>query len=344
MTGQKRFDRKLLLQKPLVERKNKVTVADIYVKTTDPVPDMDSATSDAVHRVAGYILDARKTGNSVMLAFGAHSIKNGLGHLMVEFIKKGWITHFATNGAGIIHDWEFAFIGKSSESVAENLPKGEFGTWNETGLYLNLAIIAGAYEGLGYGASVGKAIIEEGIMIPSREELLRVVRGNPAKASSAADFIEAIERSGVKAGWLSIPAPFREFSLQAGAYRYGVHSTDHPMFGHDIIYTHVANSGSAIGRTAQTDFETFVESYKGLDGGGVYLSLGSAVMSPSVFEIAGRKAGPVSGHHIAVIDLGEVAKIGKFEDSHPETLDFIKGDNRKFLLALYKELSRMENC
>jgi len=340
MTKLNKFDRRLLVQKPLSERKNKVTVTNIYVKTTDPDPEFSPEAAEAVHRIAGYILDARDAGRSVMLAFGAHSIKNGLGHLMVEYIKKGWITHFATNGAGIIHDWEFTFLGKSSESVAENLPKGQFGTWQETGLYLNLAIVAGAYEGLGYGASVGKAIVDEGIMIPSRESLVSEIK--EAHSPAAADFLEAIERTGISAGWLPIPAPYGEFSLQAGAWRYGVHSTDHPMFGHDIIYTHAANSGSAIGRTAERDFRTYLESYKRLDNGGVYLSLGSAVMSPSLFEMAGKASGPVSGHHIAVIDLGDVAKMDKFEESSPASLDFLRMDNRLFLLALYKRLSKIE--
>ncbi len=47
-----------------------------------------------------------------MLAFGAHTIKNGLGPVLIELISKGWVTHLATNGAGIIHDWEFAYPGK----------------------------------------------------------------------------------------------------------------------------------------------------------------------------------------------------------------------------------------
>jgi deoxyhypusine synthase len=66
------------------------------------------------------------------MAFGAHTIKNGLGLILIELIKKGWISHLATNGAGIIHDWEFAFQGQSSEDVRENVKNGQFGIWQET--------------------------------------------------------------------------------------------------------------------------------------------------------------------------------------------------------------------
>ncbi len=344
----KQFDRRLLTQEPLSTRKNKVVIDRSYIRADSPDPKMSPENKATVQRLARYILDARDKGAYVMLAFGAHSIKNGLGPLMVEFIKRGWINHLATNGAGIIHDWEFAYQGESSESVAKNLPEGRFGIWNETGLYLNLAIAAGAYEGLGYGAGVGKAIEEHGILIPSEEELLsRIEEGeSPETISAAADLLRVVRNAGLKAGWLEIPSPFAKYSLQAGAYRYGVASTDHPMFGHDIIYTHSANCGSAIGRAAERDFLSFVDSTSRLTGG-VYLSLGSAVMSPLVFEkaftmaqnVAIQKGTPIHGHHIAIVDLGEIKR--DWSRSNPDSLDFLMMDNRDFLLSLYHELCSM---
>lgn len=345
------FDRKQIHQFPLEERKNKVTIKDIYVKPTDPEPDLTSTHKEVIHTLAGYILDAREAGKSVMLSFGAHSIKNGLGPLMVEMASHGWITHLATNGAGIIHDWEFAFQGKSSESVAENLPKGKFGTWQETGFYLNLAIIAGVYEGLGYGAAVGKAIAEQGLQIPSKEELEDVIsrKDDLEKVAAAADFLRAVRDGGLTEGWLPIPEPYGDYSLQAGAYRLGVSSTDHPMFGHDIIYTHYLNNGDAIGRAAERDFLSFVHSMEGLDGG-VYLSLGSAIMSPMVFEkgyamvqnVRRSQGSSLDGHHIAVVDLGEPALMRIFSRTCPASMDYLVMDNRTFLLALYHELSNIQ--
>lgn len=345
------FDRKQIHQFPLAERKNKVTIENIWVKPSDPEPELTATQKEVIHTLAGYIVDARQAGKSVMLSFGAHSIKNGLGRLMVEMASRGWITHLATNGAGIIHDWEFAFQGRSSESVAENLPKGKFGTWQETGFYLNLAIIAGAYEGLGYGAAVGKAIEEEGLRVPSKEELEDVIRKKEdlERVASAADFLRAVSDGDLNEGWLSIPAPWKDYSLQAGAYRFGVSSTDHPMFGHDIIYTHRLSNGDAIGRAAERDFLSFVHSMEGLDGG-VYLSLGSAIMSPMVFEkgytmvqnVRRSRRGSLDGHHIAVVDLGEPALMRIFSRSCPVSMDYLAMDNRTFLLALYHELSNIQ--
>jgi len=342
------FDRSRIHQKPLAQRYNKVHIADIYVKADAPYPAIPDNVREQVVRTASYIFDARSKGSSVMLSFGAHSIKNGLGPLMVKFIENGWITHLATNGAGIIHDWEFAFQGQSSESVADNLPKGEFGIWEETGFSLNMAIIAGAYLGLGYGAAVGKAICEQGIMIPSMEELDAAIKDTADldKAGAAADFKEAIIKAGLEPGWKSIPAPFGQYSLQAGAYRLGVASTDHPMFGHDIIYTHYLNSGSAIGRAAERDFTSFVHSASGLNDG-VYLSLGSAIMSPMVFEKAYpmvqnvmlQNGKGLSGLHIAVVDIADPK--WDWNRYSPATLDYVTADNRAFLLALYKELSKL---
>ena len=101
-----------------------------------------------------------------MLTFGAHTIKNGMAPTLIALISEGWITHLATNGAGIIHDWEFAYQGKTSEDVRENVKNGQFGIWHETGFFINLALVVGGYEGLGYGESIGKMISMEGLNIP----------------------------------------------------------------------------------------------------------------------------------------------------------------------------------
>ena len=63
----------------------------------------------------------------------------------------GWLTHLATNGAGTIHDWEYAWFGASTESVEMNVASGTFGTWHETASNIHLALMAGALDGLGYG-------------------------------------------------------------------------------------------------------------------------------------------------------------------------------------------------
>ena len=367
-----KFDRSRIDQRPLSERRNKVCIAEIYVKPTDPRPELPAAARELISRTAGHILEARRAGRSVMLAFGAHAIKNGLGPLLIEYLRRGWITHLATNGAGIIHDWEFAYQGKSSEAVYENLPEGRFGTWQETGFSLNLAIAAGVWQGYGYGASVGKAISEGGIRIPSEEELSELVRsGAPwPQVAAAADLLTTVRKGHLTPGWLAIPTPYAAYSLQAGAFRLGVSSTAHPMFGHDIIYTHELNNGAAIGRAAELDFLSYVHSVSALDGG-VYLSVGTAVMSPMVFEKAysmlqnravqqGRRFG---NHRVLVVDLAEpkwdwFAKgepprsnpeyhtpyMKSFLRTRPLEMDFLTADNRAFLLDLYYELSQTDGC
>src|SRR5690606_21581351 len=132
-----------------------------------------------------------------MLAFGAHTIKNGMGPTLIALMKEGWVTHLATNGAGIIHDWEFAYQGKSSEDVRENVDLGQFGIWDDTGLFINLAIIVGGFEGLGYGESVGKMIHNEGLEIPELSFLYDFAKKNmerdPGSAPGAIDWAGAIQ-------------------------------------------------------------------------------------------------------------------------------------------------------
>jgi len=365
--GYEKFDRKLVHQKPLCERKNKVNIADICIKPADSIPTLSKVASDLIKRTAEHILNARSADRAVILAFGAHSIKNGLGPLMVEFVRNGWITHLATNGAAIIHDWEFAYQCMSSESVYENLSNGMFGTWQETGFSLNLAIIIGVWQGYGYGASVGKLIVDQGINIPSEQELINTIKDaqSPSHKAASADLLIAIRKAKLSHGWHRIPAPFSQYSLQAGAFKLGVASTAHPMFGHDIIYTHDLNSGAAIGRAAELDFLSYVDSVSNLNDG-ILLSVGSAVMSPLLFEkaysmsqnVALQRGKSLNRHRIIVVDLAEPKwdwfKQGEPPRSNPEyhtyyiksflrtkplEMNFLTADNRHFLLGLYHELS-----
>jgi hypothetical protein len=90
---------------------------------------------------------------------GAHVLRAGVARQLIDLMERGLITHVAMNGAGPIHDWEFALIGSTTESVARYVQSGEFGLWQETGL-MNEAIRAGARSGLGLGESLGRAILD----------------------------------------------------------------------------------------------------------------------------------------------------------------------------------------
>ena len=147
------FQRERIKTGPLKDRRDRVNIEKEHIDSSSYSVNLTDSSLALAEKAAADIREARKKGAAAMLVFGAHSIKNGLAPVFSSLIEQGWITHLATNGAGIIHDWEFAFQGTSSEDVRENVSKGQFGTWEETGFYLNLAFLVGAYRGLGYGES-----------------------------------------------------------------------------------------------------------------------------------------------------------------------------------------------
>jgi deoxyhypusine synthase len=108
--------------------------------------------------IAARIAEAHRAGNTVLLGMGAHPIKVGLSPLIIDFLERGIINGIALNGAGVIHDFELAFAGQTSEDVAASLRDGSFGMAEETGAFINEAISDGCRKELGIGASVGKAI------------------------------------------------------------------------------------------------------------------------------------------------------------------------------------------
>jgi len=103
--------------------------------------------------------EARRKGSARILLMGAHVLRAGVSRYLIDLMERGFITHLAMNGAGPIHDWEFALIGATTESVARYIRSGEFGLWEETGR-MNDAIRLGASAGLGLGEAIGRAILD----------------------------------------------------------------------------------------------------------------------------------------------------------------------------------------
>jgi hypothetical protein len=101
------------------------------------------------------IVDARASGGGIIWGFGAHVVKVGLSPVLIDLAERGFVSAFATNGAGIIHDFEIAIGGSTSEDVDEALGPGRFGMADETGRLLNRAINDGVGRGLGIGQAVG---------------------------------------------------------------------------------------------------------------------------------------------------------------------------------------------
>jgi deoxyhypusine synthase len=108
------------------------------------------------------IARARKNGRQVALGMGAHPIKVGLSPVIIDLMERGIITSLATNGASIIHDFELAYIGRTSEDVAAELAHGAFGMAEETGKYINKAIKSGVKKNKGLGESIGEFIHKSG--------------------------------------------------------------------------------------------------------------------------------------------------------------------------------------
>ncbi|MBR4748308.1 MAG: hypothetical protein IK083_01875 [Abditibacteriota bacterium] len=356
---------------PLSERKNDLDIRHIALDP-DMTPRVPQNEALQIRRLAAELARARQEGKSRMLTYGAHLIKNGCGPIVIRLLQEGWLTHVATNGAGSIHDWEFAWMGMSSENVRENVARGRFGTWDETGRYINLAVTAGAVDGLGYGESVGRMIADDGIHIPDPDTLRELINeglegGDADRAAAAMDLLGVIRRYDIPPGFLSVRHSCKEYSVQRAAWESGVPFTVHPGIGYDIIYTHPMNRPAAIGRAAGRDFLAFAEAVSGLPEGGVTMSVGCAIMSPMVFEksmsIANNRAilegrGPARDFTVAIVDLQDGGgwdwSAGEPPKDNPAyylrfcksfyrmggRLDYVCLDNRLFLAGLYKELSQ----
>jgi hypothetical protein len=110
--------------------------------------------------VVDAIVAARQRRKTVLWMCGAHVIKVGLNPLLIELLRRKIVTAIAMNGAGVIHDFELAFMGSTSEDVAAALADGSFGMAEETHSYLNKAIREGAAKRWGLGRSVGAMIVK----------------------------------------------------------------------------------------------------------------------------------------------------------------------------------------
>jgi hypothetical protein len=155
-------------------------------------------------------------------------------------MQRGCVTAMAMAGAGVIHDFEIALVGATSEDVDAVLPSGQFGMAEETGRLINEAIVSGAKDGIGLGEAIGRLLHQ-------------------------------------------LDPPHKEASVFYAAHTARIPITVHMTIGADIIHLHPTARGEAIGATSHRDFRLFCSLVRGMDGGGVYLNLGSAVTLPEVF-------------------------------------------------------------
>jgi hypothetical protein len=102
---------------------------------------------------------ARNKDKPIILGLGAHTVKVGLNPVIIDLMERGWVSAIAVNGAFMVHDFEIAFAGETSEDVKETLHQGTFGNAEETGLFLNVALREGAEQKMGAGEAVGHYLI-----------------------------------------------------------------------------------------------------------------------------------------------------------------------------------------
>jgi hypothetical protein len=234
---------------PLASRPSKVTLRDFARPLTDAEACQTLALFDALPNllaaenlkaVAHAILQAKQKQRAIIWGIGGHVIKTGLAPVLIDLMRRGFVTAIAMNGSCIIHDFEIAVAGFTSEDVDTALGSGAFGAAEETGRMLNEAINRGVADSLGLGESVGRMLYDL----------------NPQHAA---------------------------YSLQHAAYQQRVPVTVHVTLGTDILHIHPQADGAAIGAASHQDFKLFAALVRELDGGGVYLNVGSAVTLPEVF-------------------------------------------------------------
>jgi hypothetical protein len=236
----------------LESRKSKVH-AGMFGKPLDGSENILGFISKLPHILAGEslrnliraLLYARSSARGIVWGLGGHVIKVGLGPVINDLMHSGFVTGIALNGAAAIHDFEVALRGTTSEDVEEQLDEGRFGMARETAEYMNASIDAAASNGIGLGESLGR-------------------------------FIATGKERGVA-------FHHRQMSILARAYDMKVPVTVHVAIGTDIIHAHPQTSGAALGESSYRDFRLFCSMARDLDGGGVYLNVGSAVVLPEVF-------------------------------------------------------------
>lgn len=149
------FDRSQLLIKPLGEREHDLML-DVIKPLDAEVPAFESAELVAL---AEAIVAARQKNAPVILMMGAHVLRKGNARYIIDLMERGLITHIGMNGAGAIHDYEFAKIGATTESVPKYISEGQFGLWQETG-EINDIMVTAYHAGMGLGEAIGKHIEE----------------------------------------------------------------------------------------------------------------------------------------------------------------------------------------
>ena len=148
---------------PLSSRKSKVSVADFarpfrsnasVTRFLESLPRILAA--EDLRAVVQAIQQAKRSRKAILWGMGGHVIKTGLGPVIADLMRRGFVSGIAMNGAALIHDFEIALSGQTSEDVEAGLGEGKFGMATETGLFLNQIASTATFSGIGYGEAAGK--------------------------------------------------------------------------------------------------------------------------------------------------------------------------------------------
>lgn len=232
---------------PLASRPSKVNVESFARPLTGDASLEDFLSSlpdvlavQSLRRIVARMHRARELNKPIIWGVGGHVIKTGLAPLIIDLMKRGYVSAIASNGSVLVHDAEIAMVGSTSEDVDATLSEGIFGGADETGRLLNRAAQDGAADQIGLGEAVGRGLVE-------------------------------------------LKPQHPHYSLLCAAYQSKIPFTVHLTIGGDIAHFHPGTDGASLGATTHTDFRLLAEVVRRMDGGGVYLNIGSAVVLPEVF-------------------------------------------------------------
>ena len=232
---------------PLASRPSKVTTEDfarpiseepLLAEFLSSLPNILAVNS--LRQIAAHLRRARELGKPIIWGLGGHVVKTGMSPVIIDLMRRGFVSAVAANGSVLVHDAEIALVGSTSEDVDASLGTGAFGAADETGKLLNEAARQGARNRTGLGEALGRVLVER-------------------------------------------DPPHKGFSLLCAAYQSRIPFTAHLTIGADIAHFHPSTDGAALGETTHTDFRLLAEMVRRMDGGGVYLNIGSAVVLPEIF-------------------------------------------------------------
>lgn len=151
------IDRSALKLKPVATRKHELDISIISNLNTTKASNIDRV----IYKVGKRLIDAKAKHSAIVMMIGAHVIRSGVQNYLIDLMKRGYISCLAMNGGSMIHDFEFAMIGATTENVSYYIRKGQFGLWKETGILND--VINQAYRRnskIGMGEAVGQAIAQ----------------------------------------------------------------------------------------------------------------------------------------------------------------------------------------